>query len=113
MNSRLSFLKYSAGHFFQPHCDGLVSVDNLKSFVTLHLYLTDRDVAREGSDGTLNGGCTRFWTPNKRHYLDVEPKIGRVLIFQQRMLVHSGEAVSDGFKYTMRSDFMFEMTKNQ
>jgi len=40
--------------------------------------------------------------------MDVFPKIGRALLFQQRMLVHSGEPVTRGTKYTMRSDFMFE-----
>jgi hypothetical protein len=70
-----------------------------KSFVTLHLYLND--------DG-LEGGATRFWTADKKHWLDVHPKLGRVLIFQQRMLVHSGEEVTKGVKYTMRSDFLFE-----
>ncbi|KAG6816813.1 hypothetical protein H0H87_002656 [Tephrocybe sp. NHM501043] len=59
------------------------------------------------SDVTLHGGSTRFWTPNKKAFLDVHPKMGRVLIFQQRMLVHSGEEVTQGIKYTMRGDFMF------
>ena len=40
--------------------------------------------------------------------LDVDPKIGRVLIFQHRRLIHSGDEVSAGIKYTMRSDVMFE-----
>jgi len=61
-----------------------------------------------GGDVALHGGATRFWTANKKAYLDVHPKLGRVLIFQQRMLVHSGEEVAQGVKYTMRSDFMFE-----
>jgi predicted 2-oxoglutarate/Fe(II)-dependent dioxygenase YbiX len=103
MNRRLSFLRYGPGHYFKPHCDGLVDVPNngieQKSFVTLHLYLND--------DG-LQGGATRFWTPDKKHWLDVHPKAGRVLIFQQRMLVHSGEGVTKGVKYTMRSDLLFE-----
>jgi hypothetical protein len=64
----------------------------------LHIYLND----------VTSGGATRFWTPDKKHFIDVEPKIGRVLVFQQRMLVHSGEEVTEGIKYTMRSDFMFE-----
>ncbi|KAJ7845410.1 hypothetical protein B0H14DRAFT_2321717, partial [Mycena olivaceomarginata] len=54
------------------------------------------------------GGSTRFWSLDKRHFLDVDPKVGRVLVFQQRMLVHSGEEVTEGIKYTMRSDFMYE-----
>ncbi|KAJ7274091.1 hypothetical protein C8J57DRAFT_1314597 [Mycena rebaudengoi] len=69
-----------------------------KSFVTLHLYLT----------GGVSGGSTRFWTPDKKHFLDVDPRVGRVLVFQQRTLVHSEEEVMDGIIYTMRSDFIFE-----
>lgn len=107
VNSRLSFLRYGPGHYFKPHCDGLNAVNERKSFVTLQIYLNDRD-----DDGIkLQGGATRFWTPNKKHYIDVQPKIGRVLVFQQRMLIHSGEEVVAGMKYTMRSDFMFEEVK--
>ncbi|PFH51238.1 hypothetical protein AMATHDRAFT_59535 [Amanita thiersii Skay4041] len=102
VNPRLSFLRYGPGHYFKPHCDGLTELNNgqQQSFVTLFVYLND--------DAVLNGGATRFWTPDKKEYLDVEPKLGRVLVFQQRMLVHSGEEVKGGMKYTMRSDFMFE-----
>ncbi|KAG5652262.1 hypothetical protein H0H81_005615 [Sphagnurus paluster] len=56
---------------------------------------------------TLQGGATRFWAPDKKTHLDIHPHAGRVLIFQQRMLVHSGEEVTQGIKYTIRSDFMF------
>ncbi|KAJ7643733.1 hypothetical protein FB45DRAFT_895924 [Roridomyces roridus] len=98
VNPRLSFLRYGPGQYFKPHCDGLNTLEEQKSFVTLHIYL----------NGSATGGATRFWTPDKKHYLDVEPKVGRCLVFQQRMLVHSGEEVTGGFKYTLRSDFMFE-----
>ncbi|KAF8215045.1 hypothetical protein K438DRAFT_1901961 [Mycena galopus ATCC 62051] len=102
VNPRLSCLRYGPGHYFKQHCDGLNELLDgptpQKSFVTLHVYL----------NGEVSGGATRFWTPDKKHFLDVEPKIGRVLVFQQRMLVHSGEEVTEGIKYTMRSDFMFE-----
>jgi hypothetical protein len=33
---------------------------------------------------------------------------GRVLIFQHRRLLHSGDDVKAGIKYTMRSDLMYE-----
>ena len=109
VNSRLSFLRYGPGHYFKPHCDGLndICVNGIqqKSFVTLHLYLNDVE-----SDG-LEGGATRFWSPDKKHWLDVHPKLGRVLVFQQRMLIHSGEEVTKGVKYTMRGDFMFKQVE--
>lgn len=107
----MSFLRYGPGHYFKPHCDGLNDSPDgsQKSFVTLHLYLNDSS----GQTEELAGGATRFWTPDKKHFLDVEPKVGRVLVFQQRMLVHSGEEVVKGIKYTMRSDFMFEQVPAQ
>jgi len=91
----------------------------LKSFVTLHLYLnscqdesnSSTKLAPEDPDEILVGGSTRFWTPDKKHYIDVMPRAGRVLVFQQRMLIHSGEEVVQGVKYTMRSDFLFEQVK--
>lgn len=107
INPRLSFLRYGPGHYFKPHCDGLVDImdGQQKSFVTLHLYLNDGD--------GLAGGATRFWTPDKKEHVDVEPKLGRVLVFQQRMLIHSGEEVTGGVKYTMRSDFLYEKVSDK
>jgi hypothetical protein len=130
VNPRLSFLRYGPGHYFKRHCDGLnvrpgKDGEIQKSFVTLHLYLngtggphhdiedaidTAAPVVKlcdEDSEDPLVGGATRFWTPNKKQYLDVFPRVGRVLVFQQRLLVHSGEEVFQGVKYTMRSDFMY------
>ena len=37
------------------------------------------------------------------------PEAGRVLIFQHRDLVHSGDDVLNGVKYTMRTDLMYEL----
>jgi hypothetical protein len=34
--------------------------------------------------------------------------MGRVLIFQHKGLIHSGEPVTAGTKYTMRTDIMYE-----
>ena len=65
--------------------------------MTLQIYL--------GDDG-VEGGATRI-SGRKDRYLDILPKKGRVLIFQQRRIWHSGEEVVQGIKYTLRSDFMF------
>ncbi|THU80547.1 hypothetical protein K435DRAFT_785396 [Dendrothele bispora CBS 962.96] len=67
----------------------------------------------EDTSKRLAGGSTRFWTADRKEFLDVEPKIGRVLIFQQRMLIHSGEEVHSGMKYTIRGDFMFRELKEK
>jgi len=82
------------------------------SRVTIQIYLN-------GSDSDiLEGGATRFWSPGgsngeKPKFLDVVPKTGRALIFQQRGLLHSGETVHKGLKYTLRTDFMFEQVVDE
>lgn len=98
VNERLSFLRYSKGNFFKPHTDGQLSLpDGRKSRVTIQIYL--------GDDG-VKGGATRI-LGTKEKYLDVEPKKGRALIFQQRGVNHSGEEVTEGLKYTLRTDILF------
>jgi len=103
INERLSFLRYQPGNFFKPHHDGQLKLpDGRQAKVTLQIYLND-----EG----LEGGATRIWG-NSGRFMDIEPKIGRVLIFQQRALLHSGQEITKGIKYAMRSDFMFEHKKH-
>ncbi|KAI0191029.1 hypothetical protein EV127DRAFT_77426 [Xylaria flabelliformis] len=124
-NKRLSFLRYQPGHYFKPHCDALYASPGKdeRSFLTCQIYLND---APEGADGEPSGGGeTRFWASQfgKRQkaaemehdteekevpFLDVKPKVGRALIFQQRMLWHSGQEVKHGEKFTVRLDLMFE-----
>ncbi|TFK22845.1 oxidoreductase [Coprinopsis marcescibilis] len=101
INERLSFLRYGPGNYFRDHCDGQLELpDGRKSRVTLQIYLGDDDV---------KGGSTRI-LGRKNRYVDVMPKKGRVLIFQQRNLCHSGEDVIKGTKYALRSDFMFRQS---
>lgn len=126
-NERLSFLRYQPGNHFKPHCDALYSpADKEKSFLTCQIYLSGMPQA--GDDSGSPGGETRFWSSrvgmgrkkilgdvereNKQQveedFVDVEPKIGRALVFQQRMLWHSGQEVRRGEKFTVRLDLMYE-----
>lgn len=103
------------------HCDGTYETPDgsQRSFYTYHLYLNDSAQAlgipksedeskeKEGPE-LLRGGATTFHSSHGPNRLDVDPKIGRVLIFQHRRLYHSGDDVTAGIKYTMRSDVMFE-----
>ncbi|KAG8743195.1 hypothetical protein FRC10_000266 [Ceratobasidium sp. 414] len=118
LNERFRFLKYGPGQFFRSHCDGIYYTPDRKqvSYYTLQLYLN-------GSSQELQGGATRFWKTGSvegrdrrkaqpgqilRKYVDVDPRVGRALIFEQRGLVHSGEDVKKGIKLTVRTDLMFE-----
>ncbi|KAI0799034.1 hypothetical protein GGR55DRAFT_523804 [Xylaria sp. FL0064] len=124
-NERLSFLRYQPGHHFKPHCDALYARPGKdeRSFLTCQIYLND---APQGPSGESSGGETRFWASQVgkrqrdleiRHgiedkkeapFLDIKPKVGRALVFQQRMLWHSGQEVKHGEKLTVRLDLMFE-----
>jgi hypothetical protein len=71
-----------------------------RSYFTLHLYLND-------AADQLKGGATTFYDYGMKQKIDVVPKSGRVLIFQHRNLLHSGDDVVSGVKYTMRTDVMY------
>lgn len=107
LNERLRFLRYDSGGFFQRHCDATYFTDDRteESYFTLQLYLS-------GDAKTLEGGATRFFQFRSRErngkHVDVKPRTGRVLIFEQAGLFHDGEEVSKGRKLTVRTDFMYK-----
>jgi hypothetical protein len=69
------------------------------------LYLND-DV--NGPQTLHGGGATTFHSPpDIDRRMDINPKAGRVLIFQHKGLLHSGDTVIMGIKYTMRTDLLF------
>ena len=77
------------------------------TFFTVHLYLND-SVAQAGETADLVGGATSFLSNDGKKKVDVDPKAGRVLVFQHRRLYHAGDDVIKGTKYTMRTDIMYE-----
>lgn len=89
------------GAFFTPD-------KSERSVYTLHLYLNESDPT--APEGPLKGGSTTFHSLNNDEVeYNVEPKIGRVLIFQHRGLLHSGQEVFSGIKLTMRTDLMYKL----
>ena len=70
--------------------------------MTLHLYLNEKN-----EENDLVGGATTFHGYDMRREYNVYPKIGRVLVFQHRTLLHSGQGVLEGCKYTMRTDLLY------
>ena len=104
LNDRLRFLRYQPGMYFRQHSDGFyVTPDESEvSFLTVHLYL-------RGSQD-LKGGATRFFGEDRPGHIntyDVDPSPGACLIFQHHDLVHSGDDVVHGTKYTIRTDIMY------
>jgi hypothetical protein len=77
-----------------------------RTYFTLHLYLNDTD--NQPGNGPLEGGATTFFGQNFKSRMDVAPKMGSILIFQQRFLIHAGDDVVRGMKMTMRTELMYE-----
>ena len=70
--------------------------------------------AEEGNrdvHGQLLGGATsfiaRFEDEENEEQVRVFPRTGSVLVFQQMDLIHGGDPVFRGTKYTMRTDVMY------
>ncbi|KAK4219553.1 hypothetical protein QBC37DRAFT_272332 [Rhypophila decipiens] len=115
VNKRMRFLKYGGGQFFKPHCDSAYIEQTpegktLKTLFTIHLYLNDSQQVTNDDSVDLVGGATSFLCRDEKRKVDVDPKAGRVLIFQHHGLLHSGDDVKKGIKYTMRSDIVYEMS---
>ncbi|KAG8883686.1 hypothetical protein FRB99_004567, partial [Tulasnella sp. 403] len=110
INERLRFLKYRPGQFFQMHCDGSYWTPDAEevSYYTIQIYLT-------GTATTVKGGATRIWSKSERSrggpkgngYIDVDPRMGRILVFEQDGILHSGEELVSGEKIAMRTEFMY------
>ncbi|KAF0694548.1 Aste57867_14588 [Aphanomyces stellatus] len=98
VNERLRFLRYDPGQEFKPHVDGsYCRPDKTEmSFLTIQLYLN-------GGQGLVGGATTIF---DKNGDVDIQPAVGRALIFQHRGVCHAGGPVVHGRKYTIRSDIM-------
>lgn len=127
-NERMRILKYTSGEYFKRKCpstfrytllrhaahgDGMYETDDKmeRSYFTLHLYLNDND--HQPPSEQLEGGATTFWGYDMKNRLDVQPRMGSVLIFQQRFLIHSGDDVVRGTKMTMRTDIMYSRVEDE
>lgn len=108
-NERMRFLKYEGGEYFRPHCDGSYETPSRKerTYFTVHLYLTN-----SGED-QLTGGATLFHSMDMQRMVKVSPEAGRILLFQHRDLLHSGDDVQAGVKYTMRTDLLYALERSK
>eukprot|EP00658_Telonema_sp_P-2_P042815 TRINITY_DN3079_c0_g1_i1.p1 TRINITY_DN3079_c0_g1~~TRINITY_DN3079_c0_g1_i1.p1 ORF type:complete len:280 (-),score=62.00 TRINITY_DN3079_c0_g1_i1:230-1069(-) len=98
LNERLRFLCYVPGQQFAPHFDGCYQRPTGEmSMVTVQMYL--HDVPAEF------GGATTFF-PDTKNAIQCQPMAGSVLLFSQN-LEHEGSLVTDGLKYTLRTEAMY------
>lgn len=132
LNEKLRFLGYVGGEYFRPDWDSnyiTPDEEEEESFYTLHLYLNGdgeqgpqelmqvskkAEIGPEANvnmnpEGKLLGGTTSFSTSHKEGCGIVQgfPKTGSALVFHQYHLLHDGDPVFRGVKYTLRTDIMY------
>jgi len=101
VSDRIRFLRYTDGGELTRHQDVYSVLDKqgrLKTTFSVMLYLSEH----------FGGGHTAFWESNDpdSRRVDVVPREGSVLIFDHTIL-HSGERVSAGRKYVLRTDIAY------
>jgi predicted 2-oxoglutarate/Fe(II)-dependent dioxygenase YbiX len=91
INERFRFYRYESAQRFAGHVDGRFRRENgEESRLTFMVYLND----------DFTGGETAF------DEVAITPKCGTALIFRHE-LFHEGRPVTNGRKYILRSDVMF------
>ena len=94
LNERLRFYRYLPGQSFAAHRDGYFLRENgQRSFLTFILYLND----------DYTGGEIRFLESEKI----VVPQLGQAIVFSHQ-LWHEGLPVTDGCKYVLRTDVIYQ-----
>ena len=97
LNERFRFYKYSPGQEFKRHRDGAyIRNTNERSEYTLIIYLNEEMI----------GGETEFTK------LKIQPKTETAIIFKHER-VHSGNIITKGLKYVLRTDIMYKSKKNE
>lgn len=71
------------------------------------------DSSTVSSESNLWGGATAFLSRDRKRSLDVNPRAGSVLIFQHEKLFHEGAKVTQGEKFTVRTDILYEWVNNK
>lgn len=108
LNDRLRFYRYSEGQIFKIHFDApFERNENEKSFLTLIFYLNDSFEGGETAFFHYRGSADKALVKYKCF-----PKQGKALIFDHKQL-HEGSEVTEGMKYVLRTDVMYEVLQFQ
>jgi len=99
LNTRFRFYQYVVGNYFNQHVDGCYAKSrDEQSFITFQIYL---------NEGMKGGSTTFFDNIFEGGQWECVPKIGKGVFFYHRGWLHEGSAVTEGIKYTIRSDIMY------
>jgi len=105
VNERLRFLRYGPKDQFKAHRDGsyVRRMGKCETLITLQIYLNEEF---EGGATTFLKGAFNVFEAR----VPVKPESGMILVFQHDIL-HEGSIVTEGTKYTIRTDVLYEWRK--
>lgn len=106
LNERLRLCRYTAGQQFHIHQDGVHHRGaDCQSRLTFMIYLTDGEA--------FEGGDTLFYATGPRSastmtvVARLRPRVGSLILFDHGIW-HAGDTVTQGVKYILRSDLLYQ-----
>jgi WD40 repeat protein len=97
LNHRFRICRYRNGQSFRIHQDGAHRNGDVRSRLTLQIYLDER----------FEGGKTRFYDARRGAPIGaVVPRTGTAIVFDHE-LWHDGEPVTSGTKHVLRTDVLY------
>ncbi len=103
LNTNLRFNKFKEDTWVQPHVDGYIRLNDQRNLYTLVVYLSTPE----------SGGETRFINFQTLQSVDVEPKRGRVLLFDPSLCHCALPVKGQTSKYTLRTDVMVDIPREE
>lgn len=98
LSGNFRFYKYLPGNKFKKHRDTNQLEEGGVSLYTVLFYLNDVE----------EGGETAVYDPSLENRILVKAETGKLLIFNHT-IVHTGEEVTKGIKYVLRTDLIYKV----
>ena len=108
IRDKMRLYKYEVGEVFSPHVDGGYAYrygpkTGQSSVYTYVIYLN-------GKESGLEGGSTNFFDVKgwpEEISTEIEPEIGKIVVFQQKGFKHEGGEILKGVKYIIQGMVMY------
>ncbi|KAJ7621366.1 hypothetical protein FB45DRAFT_839261 [Roridomyces roridus] len=128
INTRFRLYRYRPGALYRPHIDGAWPSSALDESTTPSSYIYDSDPAVYSRltfliylNDDFDGGCTTFFLPAAEQGVlearPVKPRTGTVCVFPhgaaRGSLLHEGSGVTEGAKYVIRTEVLYEVDKSE
>ncbi|KAG5653211.1 hypothetical protein H0H81_001688 [Sphagnurus paluster] len=128
INARFRLYRYRPGALYRPHIDGAWPASALDETTTPPSYIYDSDPTVYSRltlliylNDDFEGGCTTFFLPSPTQGIlearPVKPRTGTVCIFPhgaaKGSLLHEGSGVTQGEKYVIRTEILYEVDKSE